>query len=279
MTNVVIIRGGGDLGSGVAIRLHRVGMRVIITELPQPLVVRRLVSFAEAVYRGESDVEEVRAQRVDDLSRISEVFAADFIPVVIDPACHILETLSQVHPNLIPAILVDARMLKRAPELDISAAPLVIGLGPGFIAGINCHAVIETNRGFYLGRVIWHGSASADTGVPEGFGGAYLDRVLRSPGEGIFHPYREICDLVAPGDLIADVDGLAIRAPFKGVLRGLLHSGLSVHPGTKVGDIDPRGESDYCTIVSDKSLAIGGGVLEAILSRKELRKGMWEDIL
>lgn len=278
MTNVIIIRGGGDLGSGVALRLHRTGMRVIITELPQPLVVRRLVSFADAIYQGKALVEEVEGLKVDRPSQIREVLAAGKIPVMVDPDCRILFDLDQIQPDLIPSVLVDARMLKRAPELDMHATSLVIGLGPGFIAGKNCHAVIETNRGFHLGRVIWEGSASANTGVPEGFGGAYLERVLRSPGQGIFQPLRKICDLVESGDLIAEVDGLPIRAQFKGVLRGLLYPGLFVHPGTKVGDLDPRCDPSYCTQVSDKSLAVGGAVLEAILSRKDLRRGFWEEV-
>lgn len=278
MTNVIIIRGGGDLGSGVALRLHHAGMRVIITELSKPLVVRRLVSFAEAVYRGRALVEEVEGLKVEDPTQIREVCKAGFIPVIVDPDCRILFDLNHIHPDLFPAVLIDARMTKREPDLGLSAAPLVIGLGPGFTAGENCHAVIETNRGFHLGRVIWKGSASADTGIPEGFGGAYLDRVLRAPDEGIFRPYREICDLVESGDLIAEVDGSPIYAPFKGVLRGLLYPGLHVLKGTKVGDLDPRCDPAYCTLVSDKSLAIGGAVLEAILSRADLRQKFWEVI-
>lgn len=277
MINVIIIRGGGDLGSGVAIRLHRAGMQVIITELPQPLVVRRLVSFASAIYQGKAIVEDVEGLKVDQPSQIREVLIAGKIPVMVDPDCQIVFTLGKIHPELFPSVLVDARMLKRTPEMGISVAPMVIGLGPGFIAGENCHAVIETNRGFHLGRVIWAGSASTDTGIPEGFGGAYLNRVLRSPGEGIFRPFREICDLVESGDLIAEVDGLPIRAAFKGVLRGLLYPGLLVHPGTKVGDLDPRCDPSYCTQVSDKSLAVGGAVLEAILSKEDLRRGFWEE--
>ena len=172
-----------------------------------------------------------------------------------------------LYRDFIP-ILVDARMMKRPPELGIDSASLVIGLGPGFIAGDNCHAVIETNRGHFLGRVIWKGSASVNTGIPEGFGGSFKDRVLRSPTDGIFLSEREICERLNPGDKIAEVDGQAITAPFKGVLRGLLHPGLYVKQGFKVGDIDPRDDPSYCRYVSDKSLAIGGGVLEAILSSR-----------
>ncbi len=278
MTNVIIVRGGGDLGSGVAVRLHRAGMRVIITELPQPLVVRRLVSFAEAVYRGRNLVEDVEGVKVEHLTDLREALKSGFVPVIIDPDCRLLFELNHVYPDLFPAVLVDARMMKREPDLDFPAAPLVIGLGPGFTAGENCHAVIETKRGFHLGRVIWKGSASPDTGIPEGFGGAYHERVLRAPTEGVFRSYREICDLVETGELIAEVDSSPIYAPFKGVLRGLLHPGLRVEQGTKVGDLDPRCNPAYCTLISDKSLAVGGAVLEAILTRADLRWKLWEGI-
>lgn len=268
LNDIVLIRGGGDLASGVALRLYRAGMRLLITELPQPLVIRRLVSFAEAVYTGEITVEEVTARHVVDFSGIQEAWKERVIPVLVDLDCEILKALTASELSIPVSVLVDARMTKKTPDLGIDAAPLVIGLGPGFTAPGNCHAVIETNRGHYLGRVIWEGSALSDTGLPEGFGSQFRDRVLRSPAEGVFHPIREICEHINEGDLIAEVDGQPINAPFKGVLRGLLHSGLRVEPGFKVGDLDPRDDPRYCRLVSDKSLAIAGGVLEAILSAK-----------
>ncbi len=266
MKDIVLIRGGGDLASGVALRLHRSGMQVVITELDQPLVIRRLVSFAEAIYQGETYVEEAPARRVDGVSGIQHSLAERVIPVLIDPECSILNKLQAEKSLDQISVLVDARMTKRSPELGIDSAPLVLGLGPGFIAGDNCHAVIETNRGHFLGRVIWKGSASDNTGIPEGYGGDFQDRVLRSPADGLFLPEREICDRLNPGDKIAEIDGQAIFAPFKGVLRGLLYPGLYVQQGFKVGDIDPRDDPRYCSLVSDKSLAIAGGVLEAILA-------------
>lgn len=276
MDDLVLIRGGGDLVSGVALRLHRAGMRVVITELAQPLVIRRLVSFAEAIYQGQAQVEEVTSRRVENISDITKVLNDGVIPVLVDPECTIINRIDEVGDQMKISVLVDGRMIKRPPDKGIDAAPLVVGLGPGFVAGGNCHAVIETNRGHYLGRVIWKGSPLVDTGIPEGFGGEFRDRVLRSPGEGIFQPYREICDRLNPGDLIAEVEGHPITAPFKGVLRGLLHSGLTVHQGSKVGDLDPRDDPRYCRSVSDKSLAISGGVLEAILVNKNQQKNQEE---
>lgn len=263
---IVLIRGGGDLASGVALRLHHCGMRIVITELEQPLVIRRSVSFAEAIYESEVQVEDVSAERITSISELKGVWQKGNIPVLIDPDCKILDQLKQTSIKV--SILIDGRMLKSPPELGLDSAPLVIGLGPGFVAGENCHAVIETNRGHYLGRVIWNGSSLPNTGVPEGFGDEYRERVLRAPKDGEFLAHSEICEKLKTGDLVAEIGGEKILAPFDGVLRGLLHSGLQVEKGFKIGDIDPRNDPTYCQLVSDKSLAIAGGVLEAILAAK-----------
>ncbi len=263
---LILIRGGGDLASGVALRLHHAGMAIVITELERPLVIRRTVSFAEAIYKGETQVEDVKAERVNSYSAIESSLRKGNIPVLVDPDCKILDRLRQT--SLQVSVLVDGRMTKGPPYLRIDSAPLVIGLGPGFVAGENCHAVIETNRGHYLGRVIWEGSPLPDTGVPEGFGEGYRDRVLRAPTDGEFLARSEICASLKTGDLIAEVGGAPILAPFDGVLRGLLHTGLQVEEGFKVCDIDPRNDPTYCQLVSDKSLAIAGGVLEAILASR-----------
>ena len=276
MKDIVLIRGGGDLASGVALRLHRSGMQVVITELDQPLVIRRLVSFAEAIYQGETHVEGVTARRADGISDIQRAWDERVIPVLVDPECRIINQLDTERPPRLISVLVDARMTKRSPGLGIDSAPLVVGLGPGFNAGVNCHAVIETNRGHFLGRVIWNDSASANTGVPGGFRSEYQDRVLRSPTDGFFQPVREICDRLNPGDKIAEVDGQTVYAPFKGVLRGILYPGLFVQQGFKIGDIDPRDDPRYCSSVSDKSLAVAGGVLEAILAEKYQRENLGE---
>lgn len=264
----VLIRGGGELASGVALRLHRAGINLVITELPQPLAVRRWVAFAEAVYQGEVTIEGVSACLVENIDQAAEILATGAIPVLVDPEASVREALN-------PLVLVDARLTKRPSFEKLSATPLVIGLGPGFVAGSNCHAAIETNRGHFLGRVIWQGSPEPDTGVPEGVASRSADRVLRAPVEGEFQPHASIGDLVSAGDLIATVDGQEILAPFQGVVRGLIHGGLDVRGGLKVGDVDPRGDPRYCSTVSDKSLAVGGGVLEAILSRPDLRRRLW----
>lgn len=268
---ILLIRGGGDLASGVALRLYRAGMRVVITELPEPLAVRRLVSFAEAVYSGSIEVEGVPAKLIskpDDKKQIVKTLADGKIPVIVDPQ---LETLHMLKPG----VIVDARMTKRHAKMLNDTESLIIGLGPGFNAGENCHAVIETNRGHRLGRVIWEGPAQEDTGIPERIDNRRSERVLRAPVNGRLSVYADICDILEKGQPVADVAGATVVAPFKGVLRGILHPGLSVEVGLKIGDIDPRADPQYCIMVSDKSLAIGGGVLEAILSLPELRSRLW----
>ena len=261
---LVLIRGGGDLASGVAIRLHRAGFRVLITELPQPLVVRRLVSFAEAVYSHQASVEGVNARRVGSPEEVFAVIDRGDIPVLVDPDIQVLSEIS-------PDVLIDGRMTKQAAEYDLGATQLVIGLGPGFIAGENCHAAVETNRGHRLGRVIREGATQSDTGIPEQVLEYTQDRVLRSPVHGVLTVHTEICDHLEPGQLVAEVADTQITAPFGGVLRGILHPGVVVQPGMKIGDVDPRDDPAFCRLVSDKSLAVAGGVLEAVLSIPRIR--------
>lgn len=255
----VIVRGGGDLASGVALRCFRAGWNVLVTELEKPLAVRRLVSFSQAIYDLVSFVEEVRGVRVDSMDEVERAIASGEVPVIIDPDCNVRTSF---HPD----VIVDARMQKKDPHFPFNEVPLYIGLGPGFIAGMNCHVVVETVRGPFLGRVIWEGTAEADTGLPDPVNGMRETRVLRSPADGILTPVARIGDLVDQGDVIAVVNGLAVSSPFPGVIRGLIHEGVQVTRGMKIGDVDPRQDPRLCKLVSDKALAVGGGVLEAILA-------------
>lgn len=289
----VLLRGGGDLASGIALRLHRCGYQVIITELPEPLAVRRAVSFCESVYEGQWQVEEVAAKRVETAEQLQTALEQGQIPVIIDPELSLLSTFNRSRYGLSPystsvqpsnpsmnserrlqpsgtaspvgaglSTIIDARLTKRPPNPLPFSTPLRIGIGPGFSAGENCDAVIESQRGHTLGRVIWQGPAQTDSGLPEGEPG----RVLRAPANGILIGYAQIGDHIEPGQAIAEVNGLPILAPFAGVLRGLIRPGLHVSQGMKIGDLDQRNKREYCFLVSEKALAIGGGVLEAILS-------------
>jgi xanthine dehydrogenase accessory factor len=255
---VVLIKGGGDLASGVAHRLHRAGFPVVITELPQPTVIRRTVAFASAVFEGQVTVEGVTARRLDDLAAVPTALAEGVIPVLVDPPAEAVRRLQ-------PDVVVDAIVAKRNTGTRLTDAPIVVALGPGFVAGVDCHAVVETQRGHYLGRVILAGAAAPSTGEPGEVAGVGGERVLRSPVAGTFRGRRRIGEPVVAGDVVAEVDGAPVIAAIAGVLRGLLHDGLAVHPGLKVGDVDPRGQPEYCFTISDKARAVAGGVLEAIL--------------
>jgi len=261
---LVLIKGAGDLASGVAFRLHRAGFPVVMTELPHPLVVRRAVAFAEAVYAGETQVEGIVARRAESADQAPALVAQGVIPIFVDPDGRLVSVLR-------PQVLVDGVMAKRNTGTRISDAPLVIALGPGFTAGVDCHAVIETNRGHYLGRVLWNGTAEPDTKEPAPVAGFRAQRVLRAPCDGVLRARKAIGDWVKAGEVVAQVGHCEIVAPFDGFLRGLIHDGVRVSAGLKVGDVDPRARREHCFTISDKSLAVGGGVLEAILSARQLR--------
>ena len=256
----LVVKGGGEMASGVAHRLARSGFRVCLTEIAEPQAVRRGVAFGEAVFEGCKEVEGFVARRVSGEREVRRAWEEKMIPLVVDPECRIREILR-------PAILVDAILAKRNTGTRLEDAPLVIGLGPGFRAGKDVHLVVETNRGHNLGRVIEEGEAEPDTGVPGEIGGYTWERVLRAPAAGRFRVKRQIGDAVQKGERVAEVEGFGVEAPIAGVLRGILRDGLFVPQGMKVGDIDPRGIRTHCFTISDKARAIGGGVLEAILMR------------
>ncbi len=255
---LVLIRGAGDLATGIALRLYRSGISVVMTDLPQPTVIRRTVAFAEAIRLGEWTVEDVTARRAADADEARSILAAGLVPVLADPACACREALR-------PDALADAILAKRNTGTRITDAPVVVGVGPGFTAGVDCHAVVETMRGHTLGRVIYEGSALPNTNVPGLIGGFAGERVLRAPADGVFEPCRAIGDRVQAGDVAGTVAGEPMICTIGGVLRGLLAAGVPVRKGMKAGDVDPRGEKSYCFTASDKALAVGGGVLEAIL--------------
>lgn len=262
---LVLIKGAGDLATGVAWRLHRCGFSVVMTELPRPLTVRRAVSFAQAVFDGEHTVEGVTA-RLAVVEDVPDVLAANEIPVLIDPETDCLHEIG-------PTVLVDARVAKRNIDTSIDDAPLVLALGPGYTAGVDCHAVIETNRSHNLGRVIRRGTAEENTGDPGPLPGVPEDssRVLRASVSGRFIAFSRIGDRLPAGETIGVIqrpggEEAPVLAPFTGVVRGLIHESTPVNTGMKIGDMDPRAEAEHAFTVSDKSLAIGGGVLEAILT-------------
>jgi xanthine dehydrogenase accessory factor len=256
---VVLIRGAGEMASGVAHRLHQSHFKICMLEIPHPLAVRREVSFCEAVYEGEKAVEGVRAKFISAPKEIQSVWEEGKIPLLVD-------TDGKKARNFLePDVLIDAIIAKKNLGTQMVDAPLVIGLGPGFTAGKDVHIVIETNRGHHLGKMILNGTAEPDTGIPGEIGGFTVERVLRTMKKGIFHAHKSIGDRVSKGSVVAVVDDFPVIAKISGMVRGLLRDGVEVRKGVKVGDIDPRGKRELCFTISDKARAIAGGVLEAIL--------------
>ena len=261
----IVIRSGGDLASGITYRLHRVGWNILITEIEKPLVLRRSVSFANAIYLGETNVEGIKGVFVKNDDEIRSCLLKREIPVVVSPENFQLE-------SFYPDVVVDARMLKKFVNYELKQKPMIIGLGPGFEVGKNCHVVIETNRGHYLGRAIWQGSALPDTGIPGTVSQKSNERVLRAPTSGIIQSESQLGTFFQKGEIIGYVDNQPIFAHFEGCLRGLMHEGIYVEKGLKIGDLDPRLDKNIINFISEKALAIAGGVLEAILTYHEFEK-------
>lgn len=256
---LVLIRGAGDIATGIALRLHRSGLQVVMTDLPRPTAIRRTVCFSPAITDGETTVEGVRAVYAPDTAAAKKYLSQGAVPVLADPE---LACRDALHPDA----LVDAILAKRNLGTRMTDAPVVVGVGPGFTAGEDCHAVVETMRGHTLGRVIYRGSALPNTSIPGLVGGFAGERVLRAPADGILHQLADIGVTVSEGDVVAMVEGQPMRCTISGVLRGILSEGTPVFRGMKAGDVDPRGKREYCDTVSDKALAVGGGVLEAVLA-------------
>ncbi len=259
---IAVVKGGGDLGTGVAYRLWRAGFHVLCTDLAKPLVIRRSVAFASALYDARITVDGAMAQRIMYVDEAVYTWQRNGIPVIADADGR---SIAALHPD----IVIDAVMAKRNTGTTMQDAPVVIACGPGFTADADCHAVIETQRGHNLGRVLHSGSAAADTGVPGTVGGADVQRIVRAPIAGIMYGRKAIGDIVKVGDIIAQIDTTIVRASLGGVVRGLLHDDVRVTENMKIGDIDPRADVSYCYSISDKALAIGGGVLEAVFSLRE----------
>ncbi|MBD3347630.1 MAG: EF2563 family selenium-dependent molybdenum hydroxylase system protein [Candidatus Eisenbacteria bacterium] len=263
---LVIVRGGGDLGTGVAHRLFRAGYAVVVLEREDPRVVRRTVSFAQAAFDGAASVEGVETRKAtvaEAAAAVSGPGRPDWVPLVIDPEGASIEALR-------PGAVVDARMAKRNLGTVRGDAPVTIGLGPGFRAGEDVDYVVETMRGHSLGRLIDEGSAAPDTGVPAEVRGVGRERVIRSPGVGQFRSVRAIGDLVGDGELVGTVGEAEARAGVSGLLRGLVADGTRLRGGDKLGDVDPRGSEIDHMLISDKARAVAGAVLEGLLRGRAL---------
>lgn len=246
------------MASGVALCLARAGLgRILMLEVPAPLAVRRTVSFCEAVHAGAWQVEEITARRAASVEEMEAAWRGGELAVAVDPTWEFVRELS-------PQLVVDATLAKRNLGTKISDAPLVIGLGPGFTAGLDVHLVVETQRGHKLGYVYNHGCAEANTGIPGPIEGYTVERVLRAPCAGTVQAVRQLGDSVLAGETVCLVEGREVRAQIGGVLRGLIRPGARVDEGVKIGDVDPRGKVEYCWSISEKARTLGGSVLGAL---------------
>lgn len=257
---VVVIKGAGEMASGVAARLFRANFRrILMLETAAPLAIRRFVSFSEAIHDDTMTVEGIEAVKVCEKHEILDAWRAGKIAVRVDPKW---ESVSELKPE----VVIDAILAKRNLGTSIWEAPLVVALGPGFTAAKDCHVIVETNRGHNLGRLIYRGKAEANTGIPGQIGGFTRERVLRSPAGGRFISVKRIGDTVRKGEVVGRVGDAEVAAEIDGVLRGLIRADFPVSHGLKIGDIDPRGDGNYCYTISDKARALGGAVLEALLA-------------
>ena len=256
--DIVIVRGGGDLGTAVAYRLFKAGYKVVVLDIEKPSTIRRAVSFSEAIYSGEIIVEGVQAVLAKDIDQIYQAMDYDFIPVYIDPEGKIIEEIR-------PFAVVDCIIAKKNLGTTKKLAGITIGVGPGFEAGVDVDLVIESKRGHYLGKVIHKGMAAVNTGIPGNTMGFTEERILRAGASGIIKNFYDIGDTVEKGDTLCEIDGVPTLAEISGILRGMIKEGIYVEKGLKIGDIDPRGIREYAFTISDKALSIGGGVLEAIM--------------
>lgn len=259
---IIIVRGAGDLATGVIAMLFRSGFGVIALESDEPTCIRRTVSFAQALFDEQTEVEGITAVYAPDREAALKAVRDDYVPIVIDPEGSLIAEIK-------PEIVVDAIIAKRNCGTTMDMAPLVIALGPGFCAGEDCHYVIETQRGHNLGRIIESGPAAPNTGIPGVIAGVGKERVIHSPADGVFVPVSKIGDSVRAGQTIAQVGldrggAVNVKASIDGCLRGLLHGGLAVRTGMKIADIDPRDDSGYCYSISDKARTIAGGVLQLV---------------
>ena len=265
LRETVIVRSGGDVASGTIKRLHEAGFKVLVLEITNPTAIRRTVSYSQCVFDGEITIENTTARLCKTLEEVDDAHFKGEIPVVIDSKGEWIDIVQA-------KVVIDAILAKKNLGTDKAMADIVIGLGPGFEAGLDVDAVIETNRGHDLGRVIYQGKPQANTGSPGNIGGYTIERVIYSSEDGEIKVLCDIGSLVEKDQVVATVNGKEVRTKLKGVIRGMIADGTHVFNGMKIGDVDPRNEVKHCYGISDKARAVGGGVLEAILHLQMIEK-------
>jgi xanthine dehydrogenase accessory factor len=258
---IIAIKGAGEMATGIAYRLFKSNFKnIFMMETQNPMAVRRQVSFCEAIHDNKIAVEDIEACKVLQPDEFKTAWGKNQIPVIVDPDWNSIKAIK-------PHVVIDAIIAKKNLGTNLNEAPLVMGLGPGFEAGKDVHAVIETNRGHNLGRVIFKGCAEPNTGIPGNISGFTKERVVRAPCSGIFKSSLPIGKFVIKDDVIGYVDDKPVIAQIDGIIRGQIRNNTKVTNKLKIGDIDPRGRMEYCSTISEKARTIGGSVLEAILNK------------
>lgn len=260
----ILIRGAGDLATGIASRLYGAGHTILMTEIGEPLTVRRTVALSRAVYEGRARIEEMEGFLAGDEAEAWKIMERGDVAVMVDPGMNCRGWFR-------PDVIVDAILAKRNLGTRIDDAPFVVGVGPGFAAGEDCNCVVETKRGHTLGNIIWRGSAIPNTGVPGNVGGYTIERLIRAAADGKIEPCVQIGDYVEKGQTVAFTGGVPVYAQMSGIVRGMLQEGAQVQKNLKIGDIDARTEVSHCHTISDKARAIGGGVLEAVTGFERMK--------
>lgn len=259
----VVIRGGGDLATGVAEVLYQSGFKILILDIEKPSSIRRSVCFSEAIYDGIIQVENIICKKVENENDIEKCWNEKIIPIMVDEKGEIIK---KIKPN----VVVDSIIAKKNLGTTKEMAPITIALGDGFEAGKDVDIVVETMRGHNLGRVITSGRAMKNTGIPGEIKGVSKDRVIYSLANGIFSSVKKIGDTVQKDEIIGYVGDVEIRGKISGVLRGIIREGYEVTENMKIGDIDPRiEEKNNCFTISDKARSLGGAVLRAIMFRSK----------
>ena len=266
--NLIIVRGGGDVATGTIQKLNRVGFDVLVLDIEKPTCIRRNVAVAQALYDGEIEIEDIKALKCENLSDIEKAFENSYVAVAVDPEGNYIKELK-------PLAVVDGIIAKKNLGTNMDMAPITIGLGPGFEAGVDVDVVIETNRGHDLGRLIFEGFAQENTGNPGNINGYTTERILRASDDGKLHIIRDLGSVVKEGEALASVNGKEIYAGLDGMVRGMINEGTEVFKGMKIGDVDPRVIPRNANTISDKARLIGGGSLEAVLIMKR-RKDLWK---
>ena len=260
---LALVRGTGDVGSAVAHLLFRNGYRVVLHDIPRPAHTRRGMAFTNALFDGASELAGLRAVFSADTEGVATMLAGgDALPVTTAP-------IAAVIAEFAPAVMVDARMRKRAtPEPQRHLAALTIGLGPNFSAGAQTDVAIETAWGDDLGRVITRGATRPLGGAPRAIAGHSTDRYVYAPRAGTFVTTLDIDAKVAAGQKIATIGDTELQAPLAGRLRGLTHTEVDVAQRTKVIEIDPRDAEADIFGIGERPRLIAAGVLAAMTRDK-----------